>query len=384
MSEPSLLRRELELSADFAPPENDTQDKIQSVFAYAFDIDHLGIDDDFFELGGDSLIAAQICSGVFDMLGIDIQPGLLTRHRTVRKLAGKLVSKSPRKLEFMVQIQDGQKDHPPLIILPGNDGYTALNPAFFAAFGPEHPVYTLQIPGLSGPTICPERIEDLAALFVQEVKLLRPRQGFHIISFCGGTLVMLHMLALLANEQITPLTVTAVEPILYFSEAIHRERETMAGRPWPMPLFTKLRYLQLIWRDAGNWRRLLDGDGTPRQNFLRWAHRFPQHRVAGVAKRWPANIENAVLATKRYSAMLRLASPPIWQGPVTAFMTAQHRNSRFSSLHCDALKHCMPNHHLVDLPVARHNQLFTHDLAILGTKLREVLEQGVLKNASLH
>ena len=50
----------------------------------------MGIDDDFFDRGGDSLLAVIMLQDLEDVLGLTLQPGLLFEHPTVRALAAQV------------------------------------------------------------------------------------------------------------------------------------------------------------------------------------------------------------------------------------------------------------------------------------------------------
>ena len=70
----------------YVPPESPEQKKICAVFCQILDLDEIGIDDDFFDLGGDSLRSIEAALELED-LGINVST--LYRYRTARKLSAR-------------------------------------------------------------------------------------------------------------------------------------------------------------------------------------------------------------------------------------------------------------------------------------------------------
>jgi acyl carrier protein len=63
--------------------------RLRSLFATLLDLDPgaLGDDDDFFELGGDSLLVIKLVARIRRNLDVEISPGDIFDHPTVRGLA---------------------------------------------------------------------------------------------------------------------------------------------------------------------------------------------------------------------------------------------------------------------------------------------------------
>lgn len=374
MTENAIRRCDLDLRSEYVAPKNDTEARLQAIFCDTFDVDLVGSGDDFFELGGDSLAAAQICSEVFAHFGISIQPGLLARARTIKKLALKLHKLEPKSASHLVQLQVGISRKTPIIIFPGNQGYTALDPAFFTAIGDERSVYAFQIPGLSSQSECPEEIADLAKLFAAEIIELAPAKDFHFVAFCGGALVLLHVLAELAVHNVRPKNIVTVDPMFYFSEVLFHERKMLAKQPSELTLLKRLHYFLPILRRTKSLSRLLDHDGNHAAAFHRWVNKFNPKDAVEIAKRWPQNSDRAIRSTKRYRVMLRSASPPVWNGKCHVIVSRQHLNGEMYSLHFYGLKHCFSEMLLIKLPVDKHLELFSAKISALGNVLKDLFQ----------
>jgi len=76
-------------------PRNPREDVLCRAFAEALDVERIGIDDDFFGLGGDSIVAIRVVSRVRAQ-GYSLRPRDMFAHRTVEALAARLAeSASP-------------------------------------------------------------------------------------------------------------------------------------------------------------------------------------------------------------------------------------------------------------------------------------------------
>jgi len=78
-------------SADtYIPPRNELESKICTIFAEVLGIDvgKVGIRDDFFRMGGDSIISIQLVSKIRQRLGLEVNVKDIFSNRTIEKLIG--------------------------------------------------------------------------------------------------------------------------------------------------------------------------------------------------------------------------------------------------------------------------------------------------------
>lgn len=89
------------------PPANDVEFVIHSVFKQVLGMDEVGVTWDFFAIGGHSLSAIKITGQLRKQLQIDLPPGLLFEHSSIRKLAIAAQSREsePGKLAAVAKIR---------------------------------------------------------------------------------------------------------------------------------------------------------------------------------------------------------------------------------------------------------------------------------------
>jgi acyl transferase domain-containing protein/acyl carrier protein len=94
-SELSLLRAfhpRPKLKTPYVPPATELEKSIAAICARVLAITEIGIDDIFFDLGGDSLLALQVVAGLKKDLGVEVPVVTLYEKLTIRSLAAMLQS----------------------------------------------------------------------------------------------------------------------------------------------------------------------------------------------------------------------------------------------------------------------------------------------------
>jgi NADP-dependent 3-hydroxy acid dehydrogenase YdfG/acyl carrier protein len=110
----SRLYARPKLPQQYIAPRNDIERKLAELWRNTLHIDRVGVQDSFFELGGDSVLASQILSLAQKNFGIRINPQEAFKAFTIERLAEMLEAEIIRKIEAMseeeVQEKLSQKD----------------------------------------------------------------------------------------------------------------------------------------------------------------------------------------------------------------------------------------------------------------------------------
>ena len=97
-----------ELRKAFAPPENPTQARLVELWKNVLALNQVGIHDDFFELGGDSILATRLVSRVRRTFGIELPLRELFWKATVFELASVIEERVIEQLENLSEEQAEQ------------------------------------------------------------------------------------------------------------------------------------------------------------------------------------------------------------------------------------------------------------------------------------
>src|SRR5437016_1748081 len=87
----------LEDTSNYLDAFSSLEQALAGLFCRALGLDQVGLQDDFFELGGDSLAAIQVCVSLEQVLGQDLPPTALVQAPTVAQLARLLGQQRPTR-----------------------------------------------------------------------------------------------------------------------------------------------------------------------------------------------------------------------------------------------------------------------------------------------
>ncbi|WP_345145128.1 condensation domain-containing protein, partial [Dactylosporangium darangshiense] len=76
-----------ELSGGYQPPRTATEEILTGIWADLLDLDRVGITDNFFDLGGHSLLGTQVITRIRTLFDIELPTAALFDHPTVNRLA---------------------------------------------------------------------------------------------------------------------------------------------------------------------------------------------------------------------------------------------------------------------------------------------------------
>jgi thioesterase domain-containing protein/acyl carrier protein len=168
-----------------APPESPLEFQILDIWQLLLHRDDIGIDDDFFELGGDSLLAVEMVLEVEAVARRKIPLSTLKAVYTVRQLAATIIGTVSTSEELVTCAKDG--DGTPFFFCHGDFatlGLWALR--LVDMLKCDHPVF------LIWPHRAPEpkfTIEEMARSYLPHVLAAQPTGAFRLGGFCNGGLV---------------------------------------------------------------------------------------------------------------------------------------------------------------------------------------------------
>ena len=93
------------LAQDYIAPRTATEKQLEQVWCELLQIEEVGIDDSFFELGGNSLAAVRMVSRYHTRFGRDISPVKVFQHPTIAKLA-ELLDESEIRSDFIADAEN--------------------------------------------------------------------------------------------------------------------------------------------------------------------------------------------------------------------------------------------------------------------------------------
>lgn len=148
--------------------------------------------DDFFEQGGDSLLAAQLAARIEQELGATLLLSTLLERWTFAGLVESVRNQSEHAFDVLVTLNAGGTS-PPLFIVNGAGGNVLRFRPLARELGPDQPVYALQAFGLDGSPDIPDSVEELAARYLQRIRRTQERGPYFLAGYSFGGIVAWEM-----------------------------------------------------------------------------------------------------------------------------------------------------------------------------------------------
>ncbi len=342
-------------------PRNRLELQLAAIWEQALGVAHIGVRDNFFDLGGHSLLALQIFGAIEQTLGKRLPLSLLLQAPTIESLAEVLSQEGCTiRWDALVAIQpSGTK--PPFFLVPGVGGNVLLFARLAKQLGHEQPVYGLQARGLDGEAPPFTRVEEMAALYVQELCAVRPKGPYLIGGTCTGGVVAYEMAQQLVRrgEQVILAIMESWHPRSY-----QAQRNALPVFLWPTlySFETLIRYCQELRRlPFREWPAYWRGKFVLIKNLQKreWFTSATLYAVSRYQpKPYPGRLLNVIASTRPLSPSTqdtRLAwSELALTGDQTVFMPAENSGRLFVSPHVQELAHHLVTHFNHECPDHLH------------------------------
>jgi acyl-CoA synthetase (AMP-forming)/AMP-acid ligase II/thioesterase domain-containing protein/acyl carrier protein len=163
---------------------------LQAIWAETLGVPSVGLHDDFFLLGGDSLQAVQLVLAVQAMLGHSLGPSSLIECGTVAAMASLIKAGSPATCIVPLRASGARL---PFFCVHGISGQVLHMRSVAHHLGEDQPFYAIQSVGLDGKHPPLSRIEDMAAHYIAEMRRYQPRGPYYLGGYSMGGWVTFEM-----------------------------------------------------------------------------------------------------------------------------------------------------------------------------------------------
>jgi phthiocerol/phenolphthiocerol synthesis type-I polyketide synthase E len=217
-------------------------------------VKNFNVDDNFYNLGGHSVLAAQLFAEIESHFGMNIPLSTLYLAPTVAQLSKIIYEESgDLKWSCLVPIQpDGTKR--PLFLIHGAEGNVLLYRKLAKYLGDDQPLYGLQAAALDGREEINADFKFVAAEYLREIQAVQPHGPYLLGGYClGGTIAL---------ELAQQLKAKGEEVDLVAMIEIYNVK-TMT---WPQPFMLRIYndFLNLIF----HFRNLMDAESKSKLDFF--------------------------------------------------------------------------------------------------------------------
>ena len=219
-------------------PRNELETQLLSLWKEVLQLDNIGIHDNFFDLGGDSLLSIQFIAKA-KKSGLILSPNQIFDYQTISKLATFLALKETviEDWNYLVALRkEGSKK--PLFCIHAGGGHIFFYNVLTKYIAVDRPIYALQASGVYANQNMHNNIVQMATDYLNTMRSVQPEGPYNVVVYCFSVAVghqIAHQLA--KQNQVANLIVL----------------DTMAD-PWNLntPKRLKMRFKGFVKRSVRN------------------------------------------------------------------------------------------------------------------------------------
>jgi thioesterase domain-containing protein/acyl carrier protein len=179
-------------------PATPTIDALTAVWKRVLQLSSVEVDDNFFDLGGDSSLALELFNEIALACGCELPPVTIYHAPTIAALAQLIEHPKEPRVPPIVQLKAGCE--PPVFIAHGLGGSVIDFYQVIKSLETQSAIFGLQAKGIDGIDEPLNRIEDMARFSLDAVRELQPHGPYFLVGFSLGGLVMLEMAQQLVDQ----------------------------------------------------------------------------------------------------------------------------------------------------------------------------------------
>lgn len=175
------------------PPRTSVEQGLVTIWRTMLEIDDVGVADDFFALGGDSLLAMRMIARVGEVYGRRLPVSVLAKASTIERLADVVVRpEAPDAWSPLIDLQP-RGVRRPFFLVHGIGGEVLTFAGLAQRLAPDQPVYGIRAKGSDGVHEPLGDVESMAACYVEAVRTAEPEGPYLLGGYCSGGTVALEM-----------------------------------------------------------------------------------------------------------------------------------------------------------------------------------------------
>lgn len=184
----------IDLAASKATPSGSLEVRLTEIWEECLGVSQIDVKNNFFSLGGDSLLALQMISDIQKKLGYEIKLQQLYEHPTISGLVKALTNES-KEFSPLVLLRNGT-DSTPLFFTHGIDGSLLNNRPIAEQLQFQGPIYGIQIQN-GGQTL-----KEIASASIAEMQKVCPNGPYLLCGYSFGGILAYEMACQLEQSEL--------------------------------------------------------------------------------------------------------------------------------------------------------------------------------------
>lgn len=219
----------------FVAPRNSDEATLTSLWERVLGISPIGVNDDFFRLGGQSLLAVHLMSKIGAVYGRKLPTALLFRNPTISQMAQTLRLSRGDEWNPVVPLNTVADHLPAIFCVAGGGGSTLYYQSMAAALEENFRFFGLQLRGNDGLSQPHETVENVADELVSALTEIQPQGPYRLAGHCFGGVVAFEMARKLEarGDKVERLVIMdAPAPVGYSDQLNNIEHDDIDDADW--------------------------------------------------------------------------------------------------------------------------------------------------------
>ncbi|MCR9192978.1 MAG: amino acid adenylation domain-containing protein [Gammaproteobacteria bacterium] len=198
---PKATRDNLSVPTKYQPPTNTIESKLIEIWQNSLGISDLGIDDNFFSLGGHSLKALSLIETLNRSFQTNLPMTQIYKTPTIKKLSAILATPKPQSgiQQILVPLKIRKNNPLSLFLCHPISGLTNCFNSFIQNKGLMISIYGLQDPSIENGTIIYNSLFEMAQDYLSEIKKVQPKGPYYLMGYSFGGCVVHEIANILSN-----------------------------------------------------------------------------------------------------------------------------------------------------------------------------------------
>jgi amino acid adenylation domain-containing protein len=180
-------------STIFVAAQDELENQLIEIWETTLNIGSIGITDNFFDLGGNSLTAVRLFAQIATTFDKNLPLSVLLRANTIKQLAAVIRQDlAPEIWSPLVELQKGSSKQA-LFCVHGGGFNVLIYRDLTLHLDPDFAVYGLQARGLANDRPLAERLEEIATDYLKEIQRIQPEGPYLLAGLSNGGNIALEM-----------------------------------------------------------------------------------------------------------------------------------------------------------------------------------------------
>lgn len=172
---------------------------LSSIWRHVLGVNSLKPEDNFFDLGGDRLLADELFSEINKELGVVLPSELIGAAPTLAALCELLTRGNTVKVPQLLFLKSGM-EQPPIFLMHGLSGSVLEVARIARRIQTRRSIYALQSEGVDGLEQPLNRVEKIGRSYLKAIQSVQPNGPYTLIGYSFGGLVALEMATILRES----------------------------------------------------------------------------------------------------------------------------------------------------------------------------------------